>query len=226
MGVLFNVAGQGRKVNDPRRLRPALCMGYNPVIPPRLSLMAETRAMPDTPDDPSFQTFHLHQYVNRWQGGDTAAGDELCRAVGERLEHLARRMLRGYPNVRQWADTGDVFQGAVMRLLNTLRKRNPPTTRDFFNLAAAHVRRELLDLARRHARRERAHGRPEDSSPGLEAAAADVAAEEIELWSRFHEAVEELDTEEREVFSLSFYHGWTQPQIAELLGVNERTIRR
>jgi DNA-directed RNA polymerase specialized sigma24 family protein len=28
------------------------------------------------------------------------------------------------------------------------------------------------------------------------------------------------------VFSLSFYHAWTQQQIAELLGVTERTVRR
>jgi DNA-directed RNA polymerase specialized sigma24 family protein len=25
---------------------------------------------------------------------------------------------------------------------------------------------------------------------------------------------------------LVFYHGWTQPRIAELLGVDERTVRR
>jgi DNA-directed RNA polymerase specialized sigma24 family protein len=32
--------------------------------------------------------------------------------------------------------------------------------------------------------------------------------------------------EEREVVCLTFYHGWTQMQIAELFQVDERTIRR
>jgi RNA polymerase sigma factor (sigma-70 family) len=50
--------------------------------------------------------------------------------------------------------------------------------------------------------------------------------DEVELWGRFHEAVEKLPLDQREVFSLAFYHGWTQPQIAQLHAVDERTIRR
>ena len=45
-------------------------------------------------------------------------------------------------------------------------------------------------------------------------------------WVRFHEAVDQLPIEEREVVGLVFYHGWTQEQIAELFQVDERTIRR
>jgi RNA polymerase sigma-70 factor (ECF subfamily) len=179
--------------------------------------------------DASLETAQLHQFIQRWQNGDAGAADMLFRTIAGRLEHLARRMLRGYPNVRPWVDTADVLQGTVCRLLNTLRKLQPPTTRDFFNLAAAHVRRELLDLARRHARREQPQGFGTGESAALAPAPVDtsiVAAEELELWTRFHEAVEELPAEEREVFGLSFYHAWTQQQIAELLGVNERTIRR
>jgi RNA polymerase sigma factor (sigma-70 family) len=178
------------------------------------------------PNDCAFETVHLNQCVQRWQDGDSGAADELCRAVGQRLEHLARRMLRGYPNVRQWADTFDVYQGAVMRILNTLRRRSPPSTRDFFNLAANHIRCELIDLARRSARRERAVGQPDSDVQDAGPAADVVPVDELELWTRFHEAVEQLSAEEREVFSLAFYHNWTQPRIGELLGVDERTVRR
>jgi len=63
-------------------------------------------------------------------------------------ERLARRMLRAYPNVQRWAQTDDVVQNSLMRLLHTLENlRPPPRPRDFFNLAAVHVRRELLDMA-------------------------------------------------------------------------------
>ncbi len=57
-------------------------------------------------------------------------------------------MLREFPNVRRLADTGDVFQGAILRLLRSLRQLDPPpaTMREFLGLAAAHIRRELLDL--------------------------------------------------------------------------------
>jgi RNA polymerase sigma factor (sigma-70 family) len=50
--------------------------------------------------------------------------------------------------------------------------------------------------------------------------------EELERWRCFHEEVEKLPVEEREVVGLRFYHGWTDAEIAELFGVAERTVRR
>lgn len=177
--------------------------------------------------DSSLETVLLHQYVQRWQQGDVIAANELLQSVGQRLEQLARRMLRGYPNVRAWADTADVYQGAVVRLLSTLQKLQPESTRSFFNLAAVHIRRELLDLARRFTNLGKLiHPLPGCSDGAEQIPAPSVGLDELELWSRFHLAVGALPVEEREVFSLSFYHGWTQQQIANLFDVHVRTIRR
>jgi RNA polymerase sigma-70 factor (ECF subfamily) len=168
----------------------------------------------------TWHTVQMHHCVERWRAGERAAADELLRALGTRLEQLARKMLRGFPAVRHWAETGDVLQGAVLRLLNCLREVRPAGTRDFMNLAALQTRRELLDLARRFARR-----REEVADEGELAGAAAPAAD-LDGWCRFHEAVEELPALEREVVGLLFYQGWTQGQVAELLGVSERTVRR
>ncbi len=178
----------------------------------------------------SFNSSHLQQCVDGWQAGDTSAADELLRATTKRLEKLARRMTRGFPNLRGQADTNDVLQGSLMRLLRTLRKLQPKTTRDFFNLAAVHIRRELIDLARRAKGKgclslsilggTDATGAPNVLSQDVEQSG------DFELWVRFHEAVDELPVEEREVVGLIFYHGWTQVQIAELFDVDDRTIRR
>src|SRR5436190_7445893 len=105
-------------------------------------------------DNDSFRTCQMHRCVERWQAGDVTAADDLLRAIGPRLEHLAHKMLRGFPVVRGWTETADVLQGSLLRLLTTLRRLRPNSTRDFFNLAAVHIRRELLDLAR-HFRGER-----------------------------------------------------------------------
>jgi DNA-directed RNA polymerase specialized sigma24 family protein len=70
--------------------------------------------------DPSLDTGDLHDWLDRWRGGDLAARDELLRATGARLQRLARRMLRGFPNVGRFADADDVLQGATLRLLRTL----------------------------------------------------------------------------------------------------------
>jgi RNA polymerase sigma factor (sigma-70 family) len=179
--------------------------------------------------EPAFNSVMLQECLDRWQAGDRAAADDLLRAAGVRLEKLARRMCRSFPNVRGWAETGDVLQGSMIRLLRTLQNMRPATTRDFFNLAAVHIRRELLDLAR-HFRRK-AWVPLELPSPSAEQARerADIPApppDDLDVWARFHEAVDQLPVEEREVVGLVFYHGWTQVRIGELFGVDERTIRR
>ena len=56
-------------------------------------------------------------------------------------------------------------------------------------------------------------------------AAGDELLEECRLRGRLVH-VERLPVEEREVVGLIYYHGWTQQQVAELLGVSERTVRR
>lgn len=182
--------------------------------------------------DSAFQSAQLHEWIERYQAGDLTARDELLRSVCGRMEYLARRMLRGFPNVRRWADTDDVMQSALLRLLHSLNKLKPATVRDFYNLASVHVRRELLDLARYHGCRHGAAGRliaasPDDNAELL-AELPDRADDltDVEGWTRFHKAVEELPAEEREVVGLVFYHGWEQSQIAELFGVTDRTVRR
>ena len=92
---------------------------------------------------------------------------------------------------------------------------------------------ELLDLARQIGGREGLGANHSSTPPGdgsasqaYEAADRDDDPAELERWTRFHEAVEALPVEEREVVSLAFYHGWTHGQIAELFGVDERTVRR
>jgi RNA polymerase sigma-70 factor (ECF subfamily) len=178
----------------------------------------------------TFDTFRLHGYLEQMRAGDRRAADALLLAVGDRLERLARRMLKGFPQVRRRAETGDVLQGALVRLLRTLGELRPQTTRDFINLAAVHIRRELLDLARYFSSRlDRPAGAPPaegDTDPLGEVPDRDSTLDDLDRWAAFHEAVEGLPVEEREVVGLSFYHGWTQAQIAELLQVSDRQVRR
>jgi RNA polymerase sigma factor (sigma-70 family) len=182
--------------------------------------------------DSSVNTTQLHGWVERLRAGDAAAANELVRAVTARLERLARKMLRGFPNVRLHAQTDDVLQSALMRLLRGLREVSLASMRDFYNLAAGMLRRELLDLARHYARANR-HGAaarggpaPDDSAAPAEAAAPAAPAGDLERWTQFHEEVEKLPVEEREVVGLIFYHGWGQAEVAELFGVTVRTVQR
>ncbi len=173
-------------------------------------------------------TVQIQLWARRIRAGDRDAPEELLRAAGSRLEALARKMMRRFPGVRRWEQTDDLFQSAALRLLRALGEVEPASVRDFFGLAAEQMRRELLDLARRH----NGPGRP-----GAQHASRDGAAamqppdrrdepDELERWQAFHEAVAALPAEEREVVGLVFYHGWSQAQVAELLGTTDRTVRR
>src|SRR5262249_48855581 len=92
---------------------------------------------------------------------------------------------------------------------------------EFFGLAAEHIRRRLLDLARRHRRLRRDHApleRP-DLVPSPDEA-------DLERWEALHEAVEALPEEAREAFRLRFYHGWQMRDIADLMQVGTRQASR
>jgi RNA polymerase sigma-70 factor (ECF subfamily) len=175
--------------------------------------------------DAELTSVELRELVERTRAGDRAAEDQLIRSVLGRFQNLARRMLNRFPDLRHWAQTGDVAQDAMLRLLRALRTVSPQTTRDFFNLAAEQIRRQLLDLVRQYRRFPVQPLPAGDSSDDGGDPPAPVVAD-LDRWQQFHEAVARLPAEQREVIGLTFYHGWTQVQIAELFRVDERTIRR
>ncbi|MGF1583385.1 MAG: sigma-70 family RNA polymerase sigma factor [Gemmataceae bacterium] len=178
-------------------------------------------------------TTQLNTWLGRMRNGDDTARDELLRSVQERLEAQASAMLKKFPRVKRWEDTGDVLNAALVRLMRALEQVDPFCTRDFYALASTQIRRELLDLVR-HYYGARGHGANYQSFPRGENArtppeellATENDQEELMKWAAFHEAVEKLPIEEREVLSLIFYHGWTQAEIAEFFGVSRRTVMR
>jgi RNA polymerase sigma-70 factor (ECF subfamily) len=173
----------------------------------------------------------LQACLDRLRGGDESARDELFRHACGRLEKLTRAMLRDYPGVRRWEETGDVYQNAMLRLCRALKDVPIPSVRDFYRLAALQVRRELVDLARHHygpqgAGAHHASQAPDASmAPGYEAADVSHDPGRLALWTELHRQVERLPDEEREVFDLLFYQGLKQEEAAALVGVTVRTIK-
>ena len=149
------------------------------------------------------------------------------------MELLCRKMLNRFERLRSTAETGDVMTNACWRLLRSLESLKPANTREFFALAAEQVRRELLDLAKYHDANRRAGAdhavrldAADSSAPAAQVADYSEGANELHCWTAFHDAIPKLPVEEREVFGLTFYHGWKQLEIAELLYCDERTVRR
>ena len=175
----------------------------------------------------------LQQLLPRAVTGDAAAVDALLRHCGDRLTILTRRMLGDFQRVRRWAETDDVLQNALLRLLGALRSVKPQTPRDFFGLASLQIRRELIDLARHFYGPEGIGANhdsqgPEDASSSGPREPADVRHEPASpaQWTELHELIDGLASEEREVIGLLFYQGLSQAEAAEVLNVSVRTVQR
>jgi RNA polymerase sigma-70 factor (ECF subfamily) len=181
---------------------------------------AEQRVMGTEPD-----TLTVQVWIDRLRVGDDSARDALLMRAFDRLRRLARRMLKGYPAVGRWEETDDVLQNAMIRLDRALRSVAPPTARDFFRLAAAQIRRELLDLARRY-RGPEGIGVHHDSREGVEVLEVTHDPGRLAEWTEFHQRVESLPDEDREIVDLLWYQGLTQAEAADTLGVSERTVNR
>ncbi len=180
----------------------------------------------------SLKTTELQDLVGRIQAGDRAAADLLIRRSAERLESLASKMLRNFPAVRRWEQTGDVLQNALQRLLRTLGQVQPDSVAGFFRLAAQAVGRELIVLARQYsgplnpAANHESLPDPSSGPTPLNRFTATEDLRNLERWAAFHEAVGRLPEPDREMIELGYYEGLEKAEIARLLGVDERTVRR
>jgi RNA polymerase sigma-70 factor (ECF subfamily) len=184
-------------------------------------------------DETSVHTAQLHAWVERLQGGDRAAADALLRAVCGRLETLAHRMLRADPHVHRWAETGDVLQSALVRLLRSLQSVTPASMRAFYGLAGEQIRRELIDLARRFygpegigARHDSQAGQQSWQTPPYEKSDDSLDPRSLAAWTELHEQAAILPEKEREVFDLLYYHGMKQKEAAATLEVDLSTVQR
>jgi RNA polymerase sigma-70 factor (ECF subfamily) len=151
--------------------------------------------------------------------------DLLDQAV-RRLQLLSGALLhRRYPRLTQPPanlETDELLNGVVAGLVTALRTVRPPTVRDFFALAAQHMRWQLNDLARRLDQQpalaplhEEGVAAPPSSGSGLTPDAR-----------RMLDAIDRLPEEEREAFNLVRIQGLTYPEAAAVVGVSMKTVQR
>lgn len=182
-------------------------------------------------------TTYLQQCLDRLRAGDVDARADLLRHSQERLRLLTRRMLNHFPNVRRWEETDDVFQNVLLRMDRLLGRLEVGSVRDYLCLAAANIRRVLIDLARHYGGphglganyESPSPGRPEETTHDALAGQPDPSSTDprrLAGWSEFHEQVTRLADDERAVFDLLWYHGLTQEEAAEVLEVSLSTVKR
>ena len=157
------------------------------------------------------------------QQGDPKAAEELLPLVYEELRRLAAHKMAHEAPGQTLQPTALVHE-AWLRLVGD----GDPGWQNrahFFSAAAEAMRRILIDRARR--KRAVRHGGGQQRVD-LEESALEAPADDEKIL-QVHEALEALaveDPEKAEIVKLRFFAGLSHEEIATLLGVNEKTVRR
>lgn len=141
--------------------------------------------------------------------------DELRRLAVARLSREARG---------QTLQATALVHEAWLRLVDD-SARTWQNRAHFFGAAALAMRRILIENARRKARFKRGGHLKRVEEVEIEAPAA-VSDERLLLIDEALERMEAADSEKARVVTLKFFAGLTNREVAEVLGVTERTVER
>jgi RNA polymerase sigma factor (TIGR02999 family) len=156
--------------------------------------------------------------------GDTEARDKLFAAAYEELRRLARARLRGGGRNTVLQTTSLVHE-CYLRFVAAGELR-AEDRRAFFAYASQVMRSVILNTVRERQAERRGGDAPKLTlSPEL---IADLASDE-ETILKVHEALEVLEQADPrlgQVAQMRYFGGYSEEEIAETLGITDRTVRR
>lgn len=158
------------------------------------------------------------------RGGDQAAAGKAFGLLYEDLRRIARARLRPHQEMTLIGTTAVVHE-AYLRIVGN--SSLPVENRHhFFAYASRVMRSVIVDYARARAAERR--GGDADRVLLDTALSERISAPENDAL-KVHEALEALekvDPRLAQVVEMRFFGGLTEPEIAEALGLSERTVRR
>jgi RNA polymerase sigma factor (TIGR02999 family) len=165
----------------------------------------------------------------QWRRGDAGAEARIMAAVYDELHRIARRYVNR-------ARAGDSLQATALvneAYLRLVHQRTSWKNRaHFFGVAATVMRRILIDYARRHRAGKRGDGLLHvtlDDAAMPPPAQGRLTAEHLDNVLAIDEALTRLaaiDARQSRIVELRFFAGMTAKEIAEVLGIGERTVDR
>lgn len=164
------------------------------------------------------------QILDRARQGDVKAAEELLPLVYDELRRLAASKMAGEGPGHTLQATALVHE-AWLRL-GADRQPNWQNRAHFFGAAAEAMRRILVESARRKLRAKR--GGANAQRIDLEEVMLQVEQEDERIL-HVHEVLDRLaneDPQKAEIVKLRFFAGMRHEEIAALLDVNEKTVRR
>ena len=167
------------------------------------------------------KTIQVTLLLNRWQAGDKHALDSLIPMVYQELRQLAKAQLQRNNNSIQCTE---LVSEAYMRLVDT-QNINYNDRTHFFSMAARTMRRVLVDSFRKKKTDKRGNNQTlltfyEDSS------ADNTQPIQLDELEEALVKLEKLDATQAEIVTLRFFGGLKSQEMADILNISTRTIRR
>jgi RNA polymerase sigma factor (TIGR02999 family) len=168
----------------------------------------------------SIQSDDVTGILSAVRAGDRSAVDRLFPLVYDELRRLAGGQLRRHAPSPTLQATGLVHE-AYLKMVGGAGV--PAADRaHFLAIAARAMRQVLIDRARARGRQKRGGGWQQTTlSDGHRV--LDLAMDDVLALDR---ALAELEPRQREVVEYRFFAGMEEAEVAEVLGVSERTVRR
>jgi len=156
--------------------------------------------------------------------GKADATAQLAERVFDNLRRIARGRLR-HERPHHTLEPTELVNEVFMQLV-AQSDRNWQNRSHFFAVAAQLMRRVLIDYARTVKAKKRGGvvGRPE--SLDLEAPGQAVNIEELLSVDQALKRLEEIDPRQGRVVELRYFAGMTEEEVAEVLQVSVRTVKR
>lgn len=178
--------------------------------------------MPATNEEaPASPPGDVTRLLRAWRGGDAVAGERLIERVYQELKQIAGAHMRGERRGQTLEVTGLVHE-AFLRLANQTRV----DWRDrvhFFGLASTCMRRVLVDRARARAAAKRD---PAGFHFTDEGSGSPTSPEELLDLDRALERFAASHPRLARVVEMRYFAGLELAEIAEFLGISERTVKR
>jgi RNA polymerase sigma factor (TIGR02999 family) len=174
-------------------------------------------------DEPSISPRRVTQLLQQWSRGNDAALGELTPLVYEELRRLAHHFMEGQRPDHTLQTTALVNE-AYLRLADQTNPRWQNRAH-FFAVAARAMRQILVSHARSNQAQKRGGGGPRIELDESAILSPEQSKEIVDL----HEALERLgtlDSRKARVVELKFFGGLNYDEIAEVLKIAHRTVRR
>jgi RNA polymerase sigma factor (sigma-70 family) len=172
----------------------------------------------------------LEDLITRLRLGDPAARSELLERAYQRLLRIAATILNeDFADLRRRHDLESVVSEVWIRLRVALETTQLETVEGFFGLVFTKVRQVLLDMARKKRKDDARHrsvvGEASDQEP-VQCADTSNDPGRLAVLTECHEQVERLPLDQRIVFELRYYGGFSQVEIAQILGLPPKQVSR